>query len=118
MFCPKCGTNLKDGAAFCAKCGAQLTQQKKPVQNADNDSTKPNGMGGKTAVPLQVIIGIVCMVIGAGLALYGTHLNSDMEAVWNSVWQNGKTNPGSMFITFGVIIAVAGLVAIILKKKK
>ena len=24
MFCPNCGTNLPDGAGFCAECGAQL----------------------------------------------------------------------------------------------
>ena len=24
MFCPKCGTQVEDGAAFCPTCGAKL----------------------------------------------------------------------------------------------
>lgn len=27
MFCPKCGTELKDGDAFCNKCGERLEKQ-------------------------------------------------------------------------------------------
>lgn len=36
MFCPKCGNQLPDGAAFCPKCGARLTAPKKEAQPSAN----------------------------------------------------------------------------------
>ncbi|MBE6587670.1 MAG: zinc ribbon domain-containing protein [Ruminococcaceae bacterium] len=32
MFCPKCGTNVAEGSAFCPSCGAQLAQPEQPTQ--------------------------------------------------------------------------------------
>lgn len=29
MYCPKCGTNCKEGMTYCMKCGAKLSTQKK-----------------------------------------------------------------------------------------
>ncbi len=37
MFCPKCGTEVPDGSAFCMKCGASLTSSGR----ADQTSAKP-----------------------------------------------------------------------------
>lgn len=34
MFCPKCGTQLADTAAFCNNCGAKLQAQQAPVKPA------------------------------------------------------------------------------------
>lgn len=34
MFCPNCGTNLPDGAAFCAGCGSRIPQEPTPVAQA------------------------------------------------------------------------------------
>lgn len=31
MFCQKCGTELPDGSAFCASCGAQQGEVQQPV---------------------------------------------------------------------------------------
>ena len=33
MFCPKCGAEAKDGAAFCEKCGAPLSPS--PTDSAE-----------------------------------------------------------------------------------
>ncbi|HOP10090.1 MAG TPA: zinc-ribbon domain-containing protein [Oscillospiraceae bacterium] len=32
MYCPKCGSQIDDGAKFCGKCGEQLTEPVQPVQ--------------------------------------------------------------------------------------
>lgn len=34
MFCPKCGSQLRDGSAFCGQCGAQLGQPKATAASA------------------------------------------------------------------------------------
>ncbi|HNX13797.1 MAG TPA: zinc ribbon domain-containing protein [Oscillospiraceae bacterium] len=38
MYCPKCGTQIDDGAKFCGKCGAQLSA---PVTPAQPVTTQP-----------------------------------------------------------------------------
>ena len=40
MFCPKCGKETPDNQAFCASCGAPLTQATAPVAPAAGISPK------------------------------------------------------------------------------
>ncbi|MDR1642732.1 MAG: zinc-ribbon domain-containing protein [Clostridiales bacterium] len=47
MFCEKCGTELKDGAKFCAKCGA--------VQNGGPNASTPLPIGEQTNAPKNVV---------------------------------------------------------------
>ena len=46
MFCPKCGTQLQDGATFCASCGHQLNAQ--PQQSAPQKSAGSGGFDFKS----------------------------------------------------------------------
>ena len=43
MICPKCGSNNSDGTAFCASCGAPLS----------NEAPTPNGAVPNNNVPPQ-----------------------------------------------------------------
>lgn len=41
MFCPKCGNQNPDGAAFCGSCGSALTQQEIPAKPIEPPTPPP-----------------------------------------------------------------------------
>ena len=41
MFCPKCGNQNPDGAAFCGSCGSALTQQEIPAKPVEPPTPPP-----------------------------------------------------------------------------
>ena len=52
MFCPKCGNQNPDGAAFCGSCGSALTQQEipaKPVEPPTRPAETPPPVNDPTA---------------------------------------------------------------------
>lgn len=62
MFCPKCGSNLDDGARFCPKCGNQIAGAKSsPVQPAKR---KRKGLA------IGITVGAVAVVAVAAIAVY------------------------------------------------
>lgn len=66
----------------------------------------------------MTLLGILLLLVGAGLAVYGYSLNNSVEAQLESLFTNGSTNPGTIFIIVGIIVAVLGIVFIIKKKRK
>ena len=51
MFCPNCGTNVRDGASFCPSCGNPLSiqaggQQSAPLQINDQGYATDGAGGG------------------------------------------------------------------------
>lgn len=67
----------------------------------------------------MIIAGIICIIAGIILLIYGNSLNNDLSAQLMSVLQSGKGNPGTIWIIFGVAVAIVGvgLLLIGLKKK-
>ena len=68
MFCPKCGTQSLEGAAFCQKCGAKLivdthTDQTSRTSPAQQPNPAPVTIAGKKKSKLPVIIGVIMVVI-------------------------------------------------------
>lgn len=61
----------------------------------------------------MIIVGILLLIGGAGLAIYGNNLNNSFEAQWDALWNNGTTDPGSSYIIIGIIIAVIGLILLL-----
>lgn len=61
----------------------------------------------------MIIIGILLLCGGGGLAIYGNSLNNSFEARWESLWTNGSTDPGSTYIILGIVLAVLGLVLLL-----
>ena len=70
MFCNKCGNELKEGAAFCSKCGAQVGGA--AVRGKTSGGRTPAALryaiGGAAAAVLVAVIATVIIV--AGRAVY------------------------------------------------
>ncbi|WP_167957880.1 DUF3185 family protein [Anaerosporobacter faecicola] len=66
----------------------------------------------------MTLLGILFLLVGAGLAIYGYSLNNSVEAQLESFFSNGSTNPGTIFIIIGIVVAVLGIVFILKKKKQ
>ena len=41
MFCPNCGSSMKDGMKFCPNCGSAVAQEVNPVETAGPETTTP-----------------------------------------------------------------------------
>ncbi|MBM6675263.1 zinc-ribbon domain-containing protein [Olsenella uli] len=63
MFCPKCGSQLPDGAKFCAACGAQLGSPAAPAA-----ASKPPRRSRKA--PLIAGIGALVVLVAAGVIVW------------------------------------------------
>lgn len=69
MFCPECGKQINDGAAFCPNCGEHLTQSNGQGGAANNQSNNrpasqvngpvggPTNQGGSYQAPQQPVYG-------------------------------------------------------------
>ena len=44
MICPKCGSEMADGSAFCTKCGASLAAGAQQGMPQGNPNPNPQGM--------------------------------------------------------------------------
>ena len=64
MFCPKCGTELPDGAAFCPNCGNQMREASQPA--AANPPARKPRRGLKT---WQLVLCIVLPLVIVGTVL-------------------------------------------------
>ena len=57
--------------------------------------------------------GIIGIIIGVVLFVTGQSINNDMERQMESLFSSGKTNPGDVYVTIGVVIGVLGLILLI-----
>lgn len=89
MFCPKCGTLLPDGTAFCNNCGSNLGRAQK--QQTYNSS---NLLGGKTVSWKDS--NFVFVALSGLLALISTFL---MHSPVVSVWVKGMGADFSASVT-------------------
>ena len=71
MFCQKCGTENKDGAAFCNSCGADLRLA--PIGQSSSEKPAPkHGILYRFAVVVVVIFALLLIILD--LSVYpGTH---------------------------------------------
>lgn len=114
--CKNCGEQIEDGDSFCANCGEPCNSiesyEKQSMTNIDETDTSNNGSIG------MCILGIIIMVSGGALISYGSSLNNSFEAQLNSLLSSGATDPGTVWITFGALGAVLGLVLLIFSFRK
>ena len=69
MFCPKCGTQLPEGAQFCANCGNQLGDAAVNQPAATNTPTSKKA-NKKLIIILSICLGVL-LLLGGGLVAYG-----------------------------------------------
>ncbi len=64
---------------------------------------------------MALIIFSIILIVGGGISLVcGSSLNNSYEARWNSFWESGRSNPGEVFVTLGIIALVLGFIMLIL----
>lgn len=62
MFCPNCGTQNPDGAAFCSKCGASLSMSSSPGPAPAMGG--PKGKSAFVAAFLNLFFGLGYLYLG------------------------------------------------------
>jgi hypothetical protein len=93
-FCPTCGTPRVEGAAFCIKCGTQLTQTEAKVAKADaveqapdEPTPKPAKKPRKKRRQRSSMVWIVAGVFGFGMILlFGTVILLTMTDVGSNLF--------------------------------
>ncbi len=72
MFCPKCGSEIAEGSAFCGKCGAPVGAQaggSAPVGGAQGAASGSAGAGAPTPKRNGAKIGAIAAVVVVALVL-------------------------------------------------
>ncbi len=59
MFCPKCGKETPDNQAFCASCGAPLTQAATPGAPAERQRALAQVQAGNSIVGVVLLANLV-----------------------------------------------------------
>ncbi len=81
-FCPKCGKNLKLGAAFCTVCGAKMKTRveapKPAVAPLPPPPTKGGGCGTGCLIGCLIVVLIFLLIIGS-LIGFGWYFLSNMK---------------------------------------
>ena len=109
MFCPKCGAEAKDGAAFCEKCGAPLSPS--PTDSAE---AAPAGAQAAGAVPAgSSNLGVAALVLSilgflTGFLLIGMVLDVVAIVLAVLVFRKARKTPTRTGQALAAII-VAGL---------
>ena len=62
---------------------------------------------------MKTILGILSLIAGVAMAIYGNNLNSSFEAQLSSFFNNGTVNPGNTFLYGGIALAVVGCILLI-----
>lgn len=79
MFCRNCGTNLSDGAQFCAKCGQKVenvaqgtgrntssnTHYSRPVNSGNYNQNKPKRIP-IALIAVAIVLAVIFLLIGIG----------------------------------------------------
>lgn len=116
MFCPKCGTQLQDGAEFCPSCGAQLGQQQAQPQQGTQPSNNTPSAGSfdiskvteKFVDSLKNIKSLgrwnIIMLIAAGVYFISTFFPYIKFIISQNFYQSA--NGGGILIMFVILISV------------
>ena len=61
----------------------------------------------------MIVLGIIMLVAGIASYVYGNQMNNSIEMQVKSLLNSGTTNPGSIFVTIGIVVAVIGVILIV-----
>lgn len=111
MFCPKCGTQNNDDAAFCAQCGGALRKGEdapaaasgNSIPNASKESAPKKAGSKKTKliVAIVAVVAIIAVIVGVVVSCSGGGKGL-LEGVYKKEYsQNSYSATTSMDITQG-----------------
>lgn len=58
----------------------------------------------------MIILGIILICAGAALYIYGEQLNNNIGMQPESFFNTDSTDPGSIYVTIVIVVAVIGLI--------
>jgi len=61
----------------------------------------------------MIVLGVIMLVAGIASYVYGNQMNNSIEMQVKSLLSSGTTNPGSIFVTVGIVVAVVGVILIV-----
>lgn len=109
--CKRCGGLIEEGTNYCPNCGTPYGETRS-YNNEDTEILEETSVSNNGHTGMR-IWGILFMIAGGALSSYGSSLNNSLEAQLNSFLSSGAKNPGTVWITFGVLSIVLGLVLLI-----
>ncbi len=62
----------------------------------------------------MIVLGIIFMIGGAISFIYGSSMNNSYEAQWNSFFNSGTKDPGSMFTLIGAFAVILGVIFVVI----
>ena len=54
----------------------------------------------------MIVLGIILICAGAASYIYGEQLNNNIGMQLESLFNIGSTDPGSIYVTIGIVVAV------------
>lgn len=66
----------------------------------------------------MLLSGILLMLAGAASIVMGITQNNDVERQLEAIFNDGVTNPGTVWIVIGAIVVVIGIILLIFHLKK
>ncbi|WP_455136315.1 zinc-ribbon domain-containing protein [Thermophilibacter sp.] len=86
MFCPRCGSELPDGARFCSRCGATLGGEK-PTAPTPAPAQQPTGPKPRRRRVVAVVAALLAVLLAGGAAAWWFLLRP------RPVWVRATTEP-------------------------
>lgn len=101
MKCPRCGSEIGEGASFCTACGMQIIQNETPKENTAQTNSVPNSnvkakkSSNGSNTPWGLIIGVIIVaivVVGVfvGISMSREEATNDNEKE-NNVTENNNS---------------------------
>lgn len=114
MFCPNCGTKVKDGAAFCPECGTKIiapVQPSKPqnqAQNQTGNATITQGASSVPALPTTNFDTNLIAPIAAGIGVVAYLLFSVISMSAGAFGVNLNFSFNGFEMAFGKTVSIMG----------
>lgn len=98
MFCPRCGSQLPDGARFCSRCGSTLGGEK-PVAPAPAPAQQPAGPKPRRRRVVAIVVAALAVLLAGGGAAWWFLLRP--QPVWvvtntGNAWNDSMSDGSEM----------------------
>ncbi|MDA4123614.1 MAG: zinc-ribbon domain-containing protein [Thaumarchaeota archaeon] len=107
MFCPKCGAQNADGAAFCSSCGAALSAAPQPAAAGPIQGSPRTGKSPLIAAFLNLFFGLGYVYLGVKKVLGVPTIGFVLIALVIFIVL-GRFTLGLASLVFAILLAVDG----------